>query len=418
MTQLFQSRTAYRVLTSLLALFLPVWLKNRVKHGKEDTERFPERYGKPSCTRPSGELIWLHGASVGETQMLRSIMDRLLEKPNRTVLITSGTHTSAKLLADQLPDRAIHQYVPLDTPRATARFITHWRPNLAVFAESELWPNLIWAAQRDNIPLALINARMNEKSIESWSQRPDFARSVIGAFDTILASDKNTSDGLSDLLGETIPDIGSLKLDAPALDYDREQYNQLKAQIGQRKVWLAASTHEAEEEIFHRFYNTLKDDAYMIWLPRHPERGHAIANRLGTTPRSGGGKPRGHGYIMDTLGEMGLALALADVCVLGGSYHPSLMGHNPLEAARAGVPVITGPYHASFVQLFRKLDAFNAVVIADDREVASKIREGLSGQLDAMRVNAQGFAAETSGTLDRTIEALEQLLRDRDHETA
>lgn len=342
--------------------------------------------------------------------MLRPIIARLLETPGRTVLLTSGTKTSADLMAEQLPERAIHQYLPFDTPRATARFIAYWQPDLAVFAESEIWPNLILTAERAGVPLALINARMSEKSLAGWSKRLPFAQAVFGAFTTILAADAPTSSGLTLLSNNIVPDIGSLKFDAPALDYDREQRAALRADIGERKVWLAASTHEAEEEAFYKLYADLQAEAYMIWVPRHPERGHAIANRLGTTPRSGGGKPRSNAYVMDTMGEMGLALSLADLCVLGGSFHPSLMGHNPLEAARAGVPVITGPYHASFVDLYRKMNAFDAVKISSDREATALIRAGLNGRLDDIAANAQGFAAQSSGTLDRTIRELEQLL--------
>ena len=406
----FHTPLAYRMLTSVLSPVLPFWLRRRAKVGKEDATRLGERFGRSDKTRPPGQLIWLHGASVGETQMLRPIIDRLLEVPNRHLLITSGTVTSAELMAEHLPKRAIHQYLPVDTPRATARFIAKWMPDLAVFAESELWPNLIWTTERANIPLALINARMSETSLAGWSKRPPMARSVLGAFNTILAADTRTAEGLSELIQKSVPDVGSLKLDAPALDYDRSQRDALKADIGDRPVWLAASTHEAEENVFLDLFKALRKDAYMIWLPRHPERGPAIADRLSTVSRSGGGKPRGDGYVMDTLGEMGLALSLADLCVMGGSFHPSLMGHNPLEAARAGVPVITGPYHASFVDLYRNMSEFDAVRVADARETAVLIKAGLNGQLDGMRTNAQGFAAQTSGTLDRTIEALNALL--------
>ncbi|GHA92869.1 3-deoxy-D-manno-octulosonic acid transferase [Algimonas arctica] len=401
---------AYRVVTSLVAPFLPLLIRMRLKAGKEDPARQRERYGVTDIKRPLGTVIWMHGASVGETQMLRPIIARLLQTPGRTVLVTSGTKTSADLMAEQLPEGAIHQYLPLDTPRATARFIGHWRPDLAVFAESEIWPNLIWTAQRAGVPLALINARMSEKSLAGWAKRLPMARSVFGAFDTILTADRQTADGIATFAMNSLPNIGNLKLDAPALDYDQAQFDALRAEIGNRKIWLAASTHEAEEEVFHRLHSTLREEAYMIWVPRHPERGQAIADRLGTTARSHGGKPRGQAYVMDTMGEMGLALALADICVLGGSFHPSLMGHNPLEAARAGVPVITGPYHASFVDLFRKMNDFDAIMIADPREAVTLIRDGLNGRLDDIAANAQGFASQSSGTLDRTIQELEQLL--------
>lgn len=397
-------------MTSLISPFLPFLVRKRIKTGKEDPARVKERYGRSEIMRPPGELIWLHGASVGETQMLRPLIDRLLEKPDRHVLLTSGTRTSADLLADQLPERAFHQYLPLDTPRATARFVAYWFPNLAVFAESELWPNLIWTTERAGIPLALINARMSDASIAGWHKRLPLANSVLGAFDTILAADRRTADGISDLVLRTVPDIGSLKFDADALGVDIDARDRLREQIGDRPVWLAASTHEAEEAVFRRMRKELPD-VFMIWLPRHPARGPAIASSIKAPLRSAGEVPTdANAYVMDTMGEMGLALALADICVLGGSFDPSLTGHNPLEAARAGVPVVSGPYHASFVDLYRRMVDTDSVRIADDDETLRLIRDGLSGKLDEMALNATQFAANSSGSLDRTVRELEQLL--------
>lgn len=406
----FKSPFGYRLITSLIGPVLPLLIRTRIKAGKEDPARVKERYGRSEIMRPPGELIWLHGASVGETQMLRPLIDRLLEKPDRHVLVTSGTRTSADLLAEQLPERAFHQYLPLDTPRATARFVAYWFPNLAVFAESELWPNLIWTTERAGIPLALINARMSDGSIAGWHKRLPLANSVFGAFDTILAADRRTADGISDLAIRTVPDIGSLKFDADALGVDTDERDRLREQIGDRPVWLAASTHEAEEAVFRRMRDELSD-VFMIWLPRHPARGPAIADAIKAPLRSAGECPTdANAYVMDTMGEMGLALALADICVLGGSFDPSLTGHNPLEAARAGVPVVSGPYHASFVDLYRRMVDTNSVRIADEDETLSLIRDGLSGKLDEMVTNATQFAANSSGSLNRTVRELEQLL--------
>lgn len=407
----FKTLLAYRTLTSLIGPLLPLWLRYRAARGKEDTARLVERMGRTPLVRPEGELIWLHGASVGETQMLRPVIDQLLKKPDRHVLITSGTRTSAELLKNQLPARAIHQYVPLDTPKATARFVSHWSPDLAVFVESELWPNLIWTTERANIPLALINARMSERSLSGWQRRLPMARSVIGAFDLILAADKVTANGLSEITGQTVAEIGSLKFDAAALTADAGALSTLQAAIGNRSVWLAASTHEAEEEIFHRIHETLPD-IFMLWVPRHPERGPAIANRLKAPLRSSGLLPTDTdtAYVMDTMGEMGLALELADVCVMGGSFHSSLMGHNPLEAARAGVPVISGPFHASFADLYRDMKDLEATIISDEDNIVTLIQSRLAGGLDDMANRAMAFAASQSGALDTTVQALEELL--------
>lgn len=413
-----QSLLFYRVVTSLLSPILPIWLRRRGKAGKEDPARLAERFGRTDLRRPEGELIWLHGASVGETQMLRPLIDRLLEKPDRHVLITSGTITSASLLADQLPDRAIHQYLPVDTPRATARFIAYWYPTLAVFAESELWPNLIWTAQRASIPLALINARMSDTSLAGWRKRKSMARSVIGAFDTVLTADTRTSEGLSNLVGRPISHVGSLKYDAPALDFDADEQASVAERLGHRPIWLAASTHEAEEQVFFDLREQLSashPDAFLIWLPRHPERGTAIAERLNAPQRSKGGLPGpgDNAYVMDTLGEMGLALSLSDVCVLGGAFHDSLMGHNPLEAARAGVPLITGPHTASFADLYRKMEADQAVTVTTVDDLAQAVSSALSGQISDQAKAASRFADSQSGALDLTVTKLEQLIRTR-----
>ena len=409
MTHLLDNPAAYRSATSVVSPLLPLWLRRRAAQGKEDRLRLHERVGKTRLKRPNGQLIWLHGASVGETQMIRPLITQLLNVPDRQILVTSGTVTSAQLLGHQLSERAIHQYVPLDTPKAADRFIAHWKPDLAVFVESELWPNLIWTAQMSGIPLALINARMSDRSLQGWKNKPKVAESVIGAFSTILAADDRTASGLSEFHKTSIPNVGSLKFDAAPLDFNPDEQKHLSDQIGDRPVWLAASTHTAEEGVFYALQKAVPE-AYMIWLPRHPERGEAIADQLSVTPRSQGGQPGENVFVMDTLGEMGLALALADVCVLGGAFSPSLMGHNPLEAARAGVPLITGPYHASFVDLYRDLSQASAVTIADERTIEIELSRGLSGALDAQALNAQSFTLGSSGTLDRTLEALEALL--------
>lgn len=397
----------YRFVSSLAALVLPLWLRRRAAQGKEDPARLGERFGRTDADRPPGQLIWLHGASVGETQMLRPLIDRLLETKGRHVLVTSGTKTSAELLAKQLPARAIHQYLPADTPHATARFMAYWRPDLMVLAESEIWPNLIWTAQRSGAKLALINARMNAKSVAGWRKRQKLAESVFGAFDTILAADRSTADALASIAMRDVPDVGSLKLDASALSFDAEAAESIRAQL-RGKAWLAASTHEAEENAIHRIRAQI--EAPVIWVPRHPARGPAIAAATGLPLRSRGERASANGYIMDTLGEMGLALAASEVCVMGGSFDESLLGHNPLEAARAGVPVLTGPHRLSFKPLYDDMLQSNAVMAVDEMTAPAHIRAGLDGTLSDMAARASEFAAKQSGALDRTVAELEALL--------
>ena len=180
---------AYSGLTRALEPMLPLWLKQRALKGKEDPARQDERFGKASIERPKGQLFWMHGASVGETTMLLPLIHKLLAAyPQAHIIITSGTVTSANLMAKRLPPRALHQYVPLDTRNAVSSFLDYWKPDIAFWAESEIWPNLITQTHARNIPMALINARMSEKSIQGWFKRQKTALSLFGAFDIILAS--------------------------------------------------------------------------------------------------------------------------------------------------------------------------------------------------------------------------------------
>jgi len=209
---------AYSGLTKVIAPILPLWLKRRALKGKEDSARQGERFGAASISRPEGQLFWMHGASVGEVTMLLPLIDKVLaEYPKAHVLVTSGTTTSAELMTKRLPARAFHQYIPLDTPKAVSAFLDHWKPNVALWAESEIWPNLILQTKSRNTPMALINARMSEKSIKGWGKRRKSAQSLFGCFDVILAGDETTAKGLSGLLGKKIKNTGSLKDAAPAL---------------------------------------------------------------------------------------------------------------------------------------------------------------------------------------------------------
>ena len=228
---------AYSGLTKVIAPALPFWLKRRAVKGKEDPARQGERFGISSLPRPDGQLFWMHGASVGEVTMLLPLIDKVLaEYPSAHVLVTSGTTTSAELMAKRLPERAFHQYIPLDTPKAVSAFLDHWIPSMALWAESEIWPNLILQTKARNIPMALINARMSEKSLQGWSKRRKSAESLFGYFDVILAGDERTANGLSKILGTSVENIGNLKNAAPALTFDPNELSQLKENIGKRPI--------------------------------------------------------------------------------------------------------------------------------------------------------------------------------------
>jgi 3-deoxy-D-manno-octulosonic-acid transferase len=355
---------AYRVATVALGPFAGAWLRSRARNGKEDASRLPERFGCYSRERPAGTLVWMHSASVGESGVALALVDALAARDGSlSFLLSSGTRTSAELIARRAPPGATHVYVPLDRADAVRRFLDHWRPDLGVFVESELWPNLILAAQARGIPLALVNARMSPKSLRRWLRWRAAGARLLQAFAFISAADGRTASALSLVRGEEIAPLGNLKLAAPAPRFDPGARAALAAEIGGRPVWLAASTHPGEDEIALAAHERLRaavPDALLIIAPRHPERGAAIAALANGAPRRSLAEACGSSpvYVADTLGELGLFYDLAPVALIGGSLLPQLKGHNPIEPAKLDCAIVTGPHVESFSDVFEAL--FNA----------------------------------------------------------
>lgn len=416
---------AYRLLTRLLEPLAPRLLDARARKGKEDPVRVDERLGLTRVRRPDGDLVWLHGVSVGETLSLLPVVERLRAvRPDLRILVTSGTVTSAALLTRRLPDGVIHQFAPVDAPGAVDAFLDHWRPAAAVFVESELWPNLILKAHKRGVKLVLASARITQKTADGWRRFPAAAREVLAAFDRVLPQDE-TSAGRLEALGARIDGHVNLKLAGDAPPHDGAAFTRLSAAIGDRPVVVAASTHDGEEIALVRALDKLADRLCLILVPRHPERSAAIAAALTRdgyrfAQRSLGQEPDGAAdlYLADTLGEMGLFLRLADVVVMGGSFSaalekPPVGGHNPLEPARLGKPAVTGPDMTNWaavadalvqagglqvVQAPWDLPAVVAPLLADDK--AAK----------AMGDRGRRAAAEAGSGLDRLIDALQPLL--------
>jgi len=360
---------AYSGLTHILAPILPVWVKRRALKGKEDPKRQNERFGQSSIARPDGQLFWMHGASVGETTMLLPLINKILNLyPTAHILVTSGTLTSATLMAERLPERAFHQYVPLDTPKAVSAFLNHWKPDAAFWAESEIWPNLITQTKMRGIPMGLINARMSDKSIKGWAKRKNTANALFDAFDIILAANVDTANGLSWLLGRDIECAGNLKEASPKLPLHMDELEKLQEQIGERPVWCAASTHKGEEELIiaaHAQIRSKHPGALLILALRHPNRRTEVISLLSGSKfavRSEGHKitPTTSLFLFDTIGEMGLAYSLSDVSFVCGSLIEGLMGHNPLEPAQFKNAVLTGPFISSFADTYMQMFAFDA----------------------------------------------------------
>jgi 3-deoxy-D-manno-octulosonic-acid transferase len=416
---------AYRLLTRLLEPLAPRLLDARAKQGKEDPARVDERLGLASAARPAGDLVWLHGVSVGETLSLLPVVERLRQKrPDLTVLVTSGTLTSATLLAKRLPPGVIHQFAPVDTPGAVHAFLDHWRPAAAVFVESELWPNLILEARRRNVRLILASARITEKTVDGWRRFPGAARKIVSAFDRVLPQDAASADRLESL-GARIDGHVNLKLAGAAPPHDPGAFTRLSAAIGDRPVVVAASTHDGEEIALVRALDKLADRLCLILVPRHPERRGDIANALQRDGyrfalRSDGREPDRDTdlYVADTLGEMGLFLRLADVVVMGGSFSaalekPPVGGHNPLEPARLGKPAVTGPDMSNWAAVTDALvQAGGLAVVEAPWDLPAVLAPLLADDKAARAMGERGrrAAAEAGSGLDRLWDSLTPLL--------
>lgn len=343
----------YKAATWLARPFLPAFLAGRERRGKEEKSRLGERMGIASLPRPEGEVFWFHAASVGESVSALPVISALLEtRPHTHALVTTGTVTSAALMAKRLPPRAFHQYIPADSPAYVRRFLEHWRPDLALWVESELWPNLTLMTRCSKI---LINARMSEKSAAKWkAYAPGMARNILSGFRLILAQSETDAERFSALGSGNVKFVGNLKYSALPLPSDETELEKMRGELAGRKIWLAASTHEGEEEIIAEAHKLMREhipSLLTIIIPRHPSRGAGLA-LPGASLRSKGQKitPQTEFYIADTIGETGLFYRLAGAAFVGGSLVPK-GGHNPIEPALLGCPVIFGPHMENFAAI-------------------------------------------------------------------
>jgi len=410
----------YSFATSVGRLFVYGLLRHRMGKGKEDVVRWAERRGRPSMSRPEGPLVWVHGASVGETISILPIVDRILAE-GVNVLITSGTVTSARLLDRRLPPGAYHQYLPMDVPLYMQRFFNHWRPDLGLIAESELWPNMLMAADKRNIPVVLINARLSERSYRRWKRFGRIARSLMGRLDLCLAQSDEDARRLNELGAPRVTVTGNLKFDVPAPPADHAKVAALEGLIAGRTVWIAASTHPGEEQAIldtHQALSGQIPDLLTFIAPRHPQRGAPIfdaALAMGITcgRRSQRALPTEEVglYVVDTIGEMGLFYRVCPLAFMGGSL-VNHGGQNPIEPAKLGTAILHGPHVHNFVDTYSRLDHDCGA-----QEISAKTLTGAVGDLlgnparmREMSRTASQVIVSLSGAADRTMSEIAPFL--------
>ena len=406
---------------TLYPIVIRRYIEKRKKMGKEDIKRFNERVGRPTKPRPDGRLIWLHGASVGESISMLPLINRLLEiYPDAHVMVTTGTTTSAEVMAKRLPERAFHQYLPIDNPVFAARFVRHWQPTIALWFESEFWPAMLSTIKRRNIPLILINGRISNKSFKRWQQFDFVIKELLDCFTACLGQSEEDAYRLRALGAKDAMCLGNLKYAGLPIPVDAEKKKDIQDEIGERPVWLVSSTHSDEESKIGRYIKELiakHEGLLTIIAPRHPNRGVEIKEllqekyQLKTALRSANEKimPETEVYIADTIGEMGIWYELCPIVFIGGSLVPH-GGQNFMEPSRCRDAVIVGPHMHNFTDAMNRAKRADGVIQIDETiDLIDMVDQLLSNKelLEAKRSLAYNWATSEAKVLDGIAEKIQ-----------
>ena len=393
----------------------------RARQGKEDRARRGERYGRPSRPRPVGPLIWVHAASVGETNAVAPLVHELLNSEINVVL-TTGTVASANVATRVFGDTVTHQYVPLDLRPAVRRFLGHWDPDLAVFVESEVWPMTILELNAHRIPQVLINGRLSDRSFAAWQRRPHLAEVLFEKFAHVVAQSDEDGDRFQMLGARPVTVSGNLKADAVPPGVDERALAMLSAQLQGRPVWAAISTHPGEEKLAAEVHMILRDrhpGLLTIIVPRHPDRSSRIVSELAemqlTVARRTTGEaiPQSADILLgDTIGEIGLYLRLSEIAFLGRSM-TAQGGQNPLEPAMLGTAILSGRNVQNFRESYQKLIRAGGARLVRDRDMLAGAVHHLLKHDDVRRTmigSAADAVEQMRGALQRTLKALDPFI--------
>ncbi len=412
--------SVYRAATVLGSPLIKHHLNKRLQCGKEELSRINERLGQPSCLRPKSPLIWVHAASVGESTSMLPLVEALLNSYSTLhILITSGTVTSAELLANRLPVRAMHQYLPIDRTLYVNAFLDHWHPDLVLWAESEFWPNLITLPPERGIPMVLVNGRISNESYKRWRLLPGLARTLLKGFSLCLTQTDTDAQRLYSLGAKHVEQCGNLKFAAPPLTVDHYQFNHMQKVLNARPRWLAASTHPGEEKkvwIAHKIVAMEYPELLTVIVPRHADRGTSIVKELtllgARVARRANGdaiSPTTNIYIADTMGELGLFFRLCPISFIGKSL-VNLGGQNPIEPAKLKSAIVFGPHMDNFSNIAAYfLNNGGAKEVKSPEELARAVKSLLVNEFDRKQQidKALDIANSETDVLNRILAALE-----------
>lgn len=404
-------------------VFIRPYIKKRIKIGKEDPNRLNERLGQPKLPRPEGKLIWMHGASVGETISMLPLIDKILkEDKNIHVMVTSGTVTSADVMSKRLPERAFHQYIPIDNPKFVKNFIQHWQPDLALWFEAELWPSLISEIHKNKIPLVLVNGRIADKAFKHWKMFKFFSKEMLDCFDLCLGQSKEDTRRLNAIGAKDAQYLGNLKYAGfnPPVDADKKQ--NIVNQIGDRPLWGVISTHNNEEEQIGQYIAEMKKqipNLFTLIAPRHPQRGVTIQEQLSklglNTALRSKNEPieaKTDVYIADTIGEVGIWYDIAPIIFIGGSLIPH-GGQNFIEPCRFHDAVFVGPNTQNFTEATERATEAQAITqVKDAKELTQKVVSLLqnANELKDKQEKAYLWAQSEAQVLDGIVKVIKEYL--------
>ena len=411
----------YTLATIVLSPIILVWILVRIVRQKEDISRLNERLGWPKKKRPEGRLIWLHGASVGECLSMMPLINEILNRDSKVhVMVTSGTKTSAALMAKRLPERAFHQYIPIDFPWATRRFVKHWNADLVLWFESDFWPNILKSIAKNKKPLVLLNGRISDRSFDRWRKAKFFITPLLRLFTLCFGQTNEDANRLEILGAKQVVCVGNLKFSAVNPPYDAVELNEILGQIGPRPRCIAASTHAGEEEMILNFHMNVKrtfPSFLSVVVPRHPERGDEIEALFIAAGLQVARRSRGENitlntdvYLADTIGEMGLLYRLAPIVFVGGSLVP-FGGQNMLEPMRLGRLVMVGPYTFNFREIVNQASSEGALIrVQMPSEVLGNAVRYLTHpeEMEPVMKRAQAFATSQMAVLDRVYALLHE----------
>ncbi len=410
-----------RIYNILICIMYPLvirgYIKKRQEKGKEDIKRANERIGRPKIKRPEGKLVWLHGASVGESVSMLPLINRLLENyPDLNIMVTTGTMTSAEVMAKRLPERAFHQYIPIDNPLFTKRFLKHWQPDVALWFESEFWPAMLSSIKKRHIPLILINGRISNKTFKRWQQFDFISKELLSCITFCLGQSEEDAYRLRVLGAKNATCLGNLKYAGLPLPIDKEKKEEILAQIGERPFWLASSTHNDEELRIAKMHKKLQKqfpNLLTIIVPRHPQRGTEIQKQLQDIGIKSALRSAGETisadtniYIGDTIGEMGIWYDISPITFIGGSLIPH-GGQNFIEPSRMRNAVLVGPHMHNFSDVVNRSKKADALIqVLDTEELSENLSQLLSNKelLEARRSLAYNWAVSEAKVLDGIVE--------------